>query len=140
MPPALLLPKLKNLFIRFAFYNFARRLAGDVLAETVLFDDVAPQPRAAAGNKPLTVPGSPKPSNEGGLARSRFLGPDRAFSIAYANFHEEHIELSGKLPFPTGNGARSRPEDVREAARFIAGKGRFGKAKLRDLSLGGGRY
>ena len=94
--------------------------------ESRLTDDPTPQPRTVAGEEPLTIPSFPKAANEWGYTGSRPQGPNRAFSIVDAKSYEEHIELSGKLPFPVGNGEHAPPEDVREAARFIKERGAGG--------------
>ena len=87
----------------------------------------------------MTIPSVSKASNEWAFSGPRFHGPIRAFDFVDAASYEEHIELSGKLPFPVKNGSRISPGDVKEAVRFITERGTgairaFRNKKFRDIN------
>ena len=70
--------------------------------------------------KILKLSSFPKIVNKFGYPGSRFQGNKRAFNIREAASYEDHIQLSGHIPPPIGEGAGNSPEDIQEAISFIA--------------------
>ena len=54
--------------------------------------------------KVLKLPSSPEIVNRFGYPGSRFRGNERAFNIREAASCQDHIQLSGQMPFPMGEG------------------------------------
>ena len=93
------------------------------MAESSLSEDPETQLQNVADENPLATPSFPKDPDEEGFTGSRSRGPNRAFAFTDAESYEERKELSSKLPFRMANGARSLPEDVCGAIRFITERG-----------------
>ena len=72
--------------------------------------------------KILTIPSFPKVTNRFGYTGSRFQGNKRAFNILDAKSYQDHIAISGKLPFPMNEGEEIFPQDIQEAISFMANK------------------